>query len=166
MDPRQWKLIAGGAALAGIAAGGIAGASSGPLGLNDSRPVIALSEPVAAEDDAFIQALVDASPESADSPNESVGESADSPFDSPDDAAWVDASPESADSPNESVGESADSPFDSPDDAEWVDPSLEPVDSPNDSPQDSPEPAPAAPAGADDSGASWSVDSPDSADSD
>jgi hypothetical protein len=55
---------------------------------------------------ARVLAAADASPESADSPNESV-------TDSPDDVAPADASPESADSPAESAWDSAD---DTPDD--------------------------------------------------
>jgi len=100
LTPR-WKLVAGGAALLGSTVGVVAGATGGTFGLNDQRPVIELADSASFDDVAD-----DGSPESADSPNESVEESADSPFDSPDDPDYVDASPESADSPNDSAQDS------------------------------------------------------------
>ena len=136
MERNRWKLIAGGAALLGVTAGAItAAADDGGFGLNDRRAAIDL----AADDsgNALAAQTDDGSPESADSPNESVEESTDSPFDSPGDPGWVDPSPESADSPNESPTESADSPNDSPGDPGWVDPSPESADSPNESPTES-----------------------------
>ncbi|MCU0272564.1 MAG: hypothetical protein MUE34_04960 [Acidimicrobiales bacterium] len=150
----RWKLIAGGAALAGVVTGGlsVAGADDGWV----------LRDPVDTIDLAAVTTTVplpelppkllpaeDLSPESVDSPNESVEESVDSPFDSPDDPAPFDLSPESADSPLESA---EDSPVEMP----------EPVPSSVDTP-----PAP-APAFADDSVASAasaaSTDSLDSVD--
>lgn len=121
MEFTRWKVLAGGVALAGIAAGGTAAvAADDGIDLNDRRPALSLTaadtSPERSGDDGAAP-TVDASPESADSPNESVEDSADSPFDSPDDAGYVDPSPESADSPNDSIDDSADSPFDSPDDA-------------------------------------------------
>ena len=96
MELSRWKVIAGGAALAGIAAGGVIGANADDgIDLNDRRPAISL-----ADDAADSPAVADdGSPESADSPNESVDESADSPFDSPDDPAAVYLSGLSTDSP-------------------------------------------------------------------
>jgi hypothetical protein len=153
MELNRWKLIAGGAALVGIAAGGINAATADDgLELNDRQGQIVLVDTTTTAPDTT---LLDDSPESADSPNESVEESADSPFDSPDDPGWVDPSPESADSPNESVEESADSPFDSPDDAGFVAPAPAPTPAP------APPPPPAG--GSADSGNS--PDSPDSGDS-
>jgi hypothetical protein len=141
MELNRWILIAGGAALVGMAAGGISAATADDgIELNDRRGEIVLD---AGDTSGADFTALDDSPESADSPNESVEESADSPFDSPDDPGFVDPSPESADSPNESVEESADSPFDSPDDPEFV------------APAPAPAPAPALPAaGSADSGES------------
>jgi hypothetical protein len=110
MERKPWRVVAGSAALVGVVVGGIAGASTGGLDLNDQRPAITLADPASSLDspDAAVDdpGFTDASPESADSPNESVDESADSPFDSPDDPAIAAASPESADSPNESADDS------------------------------------------------------------
>jgi hypothetical protein len=79
-----------------MAVGGVTVASFGNgFDLNDRREAITLADDSPAPD----AALDDGSPESADSPNESVEDSVDSPSDSPDDAGWVDPSPESADSP-------------------------------------------------------------------
>lgn len=129
MELTRWKLIAGGAALVGAAAGGIAAANADDgFGLSD-RGVISLSDDDIGNTDVVFD---DGSPESVDSPNESADESADSPFDSPDDPDFVDSSPESADSPNESAedspapasastgSDSSDSP-DSPDSPESAD---------------------------------------------
>jgi hypothetical protein len=169
MNLDRWKLIAGGAALVGVTAGGIVGAGAGDDGpeLKDRRAAI---EVVDDRNDAGQPG--DGSPESVDSPNASVQESAESPFDSPGDPGWADPSPESADSPNESPGDSAESPFDSPGDPGWADPSPETADSPNDSAEDSPVAAPSAPLApaGDDSpdggGGGVPVDSPDDAGSD
>ncbi len=106
MEINRWKLIAGGAALVGVVAGGVALADDGPPNLNDRRPGVTLSESALLNAAPPSAATDDGSPESADSPNESVEESTDSPFDSPGDPDWVDASPESADSPNESAEDS------------------------------------------------------------
>ncbi|MEZ5233621.1 MAG: hypothetical protein R2749_13095 [Acidimicrobiales bacterium] len=112
MERNRWKLIAGGAILTGLAFGGVrlAGADEGELDLRDRGPVTLTARDVGEQPTPSLAAaaFVDASPESVDSPNESVAESADSPFDSPDDAQWVDASPESVDSPNESAQDSPD----------------------------------------------------------
>jgi len=145
MELTRWKLIAGGAALVGVAAGGIAATADDGIDLNDRRGVIELTDNTDNTGGANVVAD-DGSPESADSPNESVEESADSPFDSPDDAGFVDPSAESADSPNESVAESADSP--------------------NLTAEDSPAPAPAPVADDSPADSENSDDSPDSADSD
>ena len=101
--PATWKILTFGAALAGlgVAGAGAAGADDEPRGQQpDSVVVDAPGDATAAATPA------DVSPESADSPNESV-------TDSPDDVAPADASPESADSPAESAWDSAD---DTPDD--------------------------------------------------
>lgn len=45
MERNRWKLIAGGAALVGIAAGGIAGTAGDGVDLNDRRAGIALVQP-------------------------------------------------------------------------------------------------------------------------
>ncbi|MEP4649619.1 MAG: hypothetical protein ABJ314_05515, partial [Ilumatobacter sp.] len=110
MTPKRW-IIAGAAATAAasITVGAISASDDG-IDLNDRDLSIELSQPV----DEEPLPTVDPSPESVDSPNESVEESIDSPYDSPDDPA--DPSPESVDSPNGSVEESIDSPYDSPDD--------------------------------------------------
>ena len=92
---KKWKVITIGAAITGIGFTGVAVADS-------SSPIADGSQIQQITVDAF----EDLSPESADSPNESVAESADSPFDSPDDPGFVDPSPESADSPNESANDS------------------------------------------------------------
>ncbi|MEP6296174.1 MAG: hypothetical protein ABJ382_02525, partial [Ilumatobacter sp.] len=109
MTPKRW-IIAGAAATAAasITVGAISASDDG-IDLNDRDLSIELSQPV----DEEPLPTVDPSPESVDSPNESVEESIDSPFDSPDDPAplQIDDSPESVDSPNESVDESVDSPF-------------------------------------------------------
>ena len=139
MQLTRWKLIAGGAALIGATAGGIAAANDDGFDLNDRRGSIELNDQGGTGPNLDLR--FDDSPESADSPNESVEES--------------------ADSPNESVEESADSPSDSPDDAGFVDQSPESADSPNESAGDSPV---SAPAPANDS--PGSPDSPDSAGSD
>ena len=146
MELNRWKLIAGGAALVGMAAGGIGAANADDgIELNDRRGEIVLD---AGDNNGAEFTAFDDSPESADSPNESVEESADSPSDSPDDPGFVDPLPESADSPNESVEESADSPSDSLDDPEFVAPAPAPA----------PSPAPAPPAaGSADSGSADSV---------
>jgi hypothetical protein len=165
MELNRWKLIAGGAALVGVAVGGVAAAADTDDGfdLND-RHVIELTEDTRSTDAGFDNVPVDLSPESPASLNESAEESPDSPFDSPDDEGFVDPSPESADSPNESAEESPDSPSDSPDDEGFVDPSPESPDSPNESPEDSPaaDDSPGSPDSPDSPG---SPDSPDSADS-
>lgn len=96
MEPNRWKLIAGGAALV-VATGACA---------DDGFDVNDLGGDVTETTNAG--ADFDGSPESADSPNESIQESPDSPNDSPDDAGYVDPSPESADSPNESIEDSPD----------------------------------------------------------
>jgi hypothetical protein len=104
MELTRWKLIAGGAAIVGATVGGLAaaGADDG-IELNDRPEATQLTDTTIPTDDFL---LFDDSPESPDSPNESVEESADSPFDSPDDEGFVDPSPESADSPNESAQDS------------------------------------------------------------
>lgn len=149
MQLTRWKLIAGGAALVGVTAGGVAAASDDGFDLNDRRGAIELNDDrgTGANPDPIVD---DSSPESADSPNESVDESTDSPFDSPDDAEFVDSSPESADSPNESVEESVDS--------------TQSADAPNERAQDSPVSAP-APAHDLPMDSGNSADSPASADS-
>jgi hypothetical protein len=128
MQLTRWKLIAGGAALVGVTAGGIAAASDDGFDLNDRSGAIELNDDRGTG--ANLDLIVgDGSPESVDSPNESVEESADSPFDSPDDAGLVDPSPESADSPNESAEDSPpaapapanDSPADSENSADSAD---------------------------------------------
>jgi hypothetical protein len=154
MELARWKVIAGGACLLGVVAGGIAAADDAGIDLNDRRAPVALSD--AASSDSAPNRPADASPESADSPNESVAESADSPFDSPDDPRLPDFSPESADSPDASFGESANSPFDSPDD-----PQLDFAPPPPPPPAPAPAPAPAA----DSYESPVSFDSPDSGDS-
>lgn len=150
--PTRWKLIGGGAALAGLTVGGVAGASGLAFGLNDQRPPIELSERAALRSTQQVSATT-----------------LSTNFFAADDAGFEDLSPESADSPNESVEDSADSPFDSPDDAGFVDLSPESVDSPNESAEDSPAwvpaetaEAPAAPV----ADSPVSADSPDSIDSD
>ncbi|MEO1058341.1 MAG: hypothetical protein AAFY28_15645, partial [Actinomycetota bacterium] len=112
--PNRWTIVVGATAVAGVTAGALVAATDGDLQLNDRSPAIELTDDSASSDTAATTTStseVDPSPESVDSPNESVEESIDSPFDSPDDP--VDPSPESVDSPNESVEESIDSPFDS-----------------------------------------------------
>jgi hypothetical protein len=107
MELNRWKLIAGGAALVGVAVGGAAASANSDDGfdLND-RKVIELTAERSTADTGFDIVPLDLSPESPDSPNESAEESPDSPFDSPDDEGFVDPSPESPDSPNESPEDS------------------------------------------------------------
>lgn len=107
MELNRWKLIAGGAALVGVAVGGVAAADTDDgFELNDQQ-VIELTEEPDVSDTGFDRIVVtDDSPESPDSPNESPEDSPDSPFDSPDDEAFNDGSPESPDSPNESPEDS------------------------------------------------------------
>lgn len=108
MELNRWKLVAGGAALVGASIGAVAVADSdgdNPFGLNE-RAAIALADEARGAGIGPSDVVDDGSPESADSPNESFVDSADSPFDSPDDPGWVDPSPESADSPNESAQDS------------------------------------------------------------
>ena len=96
MELNRWKLMAGGAALIGVAAGGVTAATADDgIDLNDRRGEIVLIQADTATGADFT--ALDDSPESADSPNESVEESADSPFDSPDDAEFV--APASAPTP-------------------------------------------------------------------
>lgn len=106
MEFNRWKVVAG-CALVGVVAGGIAGADSGGIDLNDRRPSITLSDAESAQ----ASVADDGSPESADSPNESVEESVDSPFDSPDDARYFVPPPPPAPAP--APAPAADS-FDSP----------------------------------------------------
>ncbi|MGI8652085.1 MAG: hypothetical protein ACR2I7_04735 [Geodermatophilaceae bacterium] len=87
---RKWKVISVGAALTGVALAD----TSTPM--DDAAAIAPIS----------VNAFEDTSPESAHSPNQSIAESADSPFDSPDDPGYVDPSPESADSPNQSANDS------------------------------------------------------------
>jgi hypothetical protein len=89
--PATWKVVPLGAALAGL---GVAGADHGPRGQEPDGIVV----DAAAEASAT---PADASPESADSPDESA-------TDSPGDVAPVDASPETADSPEERAWDTAD----------------------------------------------------------
>jgi len=92
---RKWKVITVGAALTGVGLTGVALAdTSTPI--SDGGQVQPIS----------VNAFEDTSPESADSPNQSIAESADSAFDSADDPGYVDVSPESADSPNQSANDS------------------------------------------------------------
>ncbi len=110
MELNRWKLIAGGAALAGMAAGGIGAATADDgIELNDRRGEIVLD---AGDTNGADFATLDESPESADSPNESVDESADSPSDSNDDAEFVTPAPAPAPSPAPAppAAGSADSP--------------------------------------------------------
>lgn len=135
MPMNRWKLIAGSAAVAGLALGGTAVADSGGgIDLREKQSAVQLANPAAG----------------------AVGDAAPVPV------ASDDGSPESADSPNESLQDSAGSPFDSPDDPQFAGPSPESAGSPNESAQDSPAPAPAA---ASDSPASAASDSPASANS-
>ncbi|WP_214364289.1 hypothetical protein [Pseudonocardia sp. H11422] len=97
--PTTWKIITVGAALGGLglAGAGVALADSGQGAAADIAPISVSS----ADPGAPAPFAADLSPESADSPLESVDDSADSPFDSPDDLT--------PDTPD-------DSPVDSPDD--------------------------------------------------
>jgi hypothetical protein len=148
MELNRWKLIAGGAALAGVAIGGAAASADteGGFDLNDRQAIELTAETTSVEAEFDLPA-VDLSPESPDSPNESAEESPDSPFDSPNDEGWEDPSPESPDSPNGS-------PQDSPEPAPAPAADDSPV-SPDDSPE-SPDDSPESPD---------SPDSPNSADS-
>ena len=97
MELNRWKLIAGGAALVGMAAGGIGAANADDgIELNDRRGEIVLD---AGDNNGAEFTAFDDSPESADSPNESVEESADSPSDSLDDPEFVAPAPAPALSP-------------------------------------------------------------------
>src|SRR5688572_5877100 len=116
MIPTKWKV----ASLAAAAIGGLTGvalADDGEISLNDPSTPIALAGDDGAQGSTTTSttlpaAVVEPSPESADSPVESPFESVESPTDSPDDAGYVDPSPESADSPVESPFESVESPTD------------------------------------------------------
>jgi hypothetical protein len=130
MELNRWKLIAGGAALVGVAVGGAAAADTDDgFDLND-RQVIELTEDTGSTDAGIEIVPVDLSPESPDSPNESAEESPDSPFDSPDDDGFVDPSPESPDSPNESPEDSP-APAPAADDSPGSPDSPDSPDSPN-----------------------------------
>jgi hypothetical protein len=84
--PLAWKILTLGAALSGLSmtGAGMAAASEGTV-----QPAAQQSVTVSAATSAPAPlAIVDHSPESADSPFESPFESADSPFDSPDDTPF------------------------------------------------------------------------------
>ncbi|NLV55762.1 MAG: hypothetical protein GXY13_09150, partial [Acidimicrobiales bacterium] len=81
----RWKLIAGGAAIIGVVTGGVTAATTDGFPLNDRRDAIELTAAEDVGEQDTTTTTVDPSPESADSPNESVEDSWDSPFDSPDD---------------------------------------------------------------------------------
>jgi hypothetical protein len=139
MELTRWKLIAGGAALAGVVAGGVAAADTNGLALNDRRDPLVLgqtpSSAVKAQTTPTVPTpttavTVDVSPETADSPTESVADS-------------VDPSPETADSPLDSAQDS---------------PAYVPPPAP-------PAPAPAPAPGGDSYDSPVSVDSPDGGDS-
>ena len=93
--PATWKIVTFGAALTGLGAAGVglASADDDRAGSLPAGVTVAADQPV---QDAPAPAPADASPESADSPNESA-------TDTP-----ADASPESADSPAESAWDTAD----------------------------------------------------------
>ena len=128
--PAPWKIVTFGVALTGL---GVAGAGVS-IADDDRRTAVPESVSVAAVDgpaDASPDvAAADASPESADSPTESV---TDSPDAAPaDDIVPADASPQSADSPAESAWDSADNatPDAAGDDLDSTD-SPDGTDSPN-----------------------------------
>ncbi|MHA6796616.1 hypothetical protein ACVGVM_24350 [Pseudonocardia bannensis] len=95
--PATWKIITVGAALSGLglAGAGVAFADSGPGAATDIAPIsVSSADPGSAPAQS---GAVDLSPESADSPLESVDDSVDSPFDSPDDASPDDTPGDSPD---------------------------------------------------------------------
>lgn len=95
MDRRGWKIVAGAAGAAVVFGGvGVAAAATDGFNLRDeTEPAPVETGPPPAPDSTG-EGATDTSPESADSPNESV-------TDTP-----VDPSPETPDSPNESPTDS------------------------------------------------------------